>query len=153
MNSFTPADNDLYQTNEEVISSGEICYYNQPVAIVVAETRHLAHFATKLVEVKYRNISKPVIDIQEAKKNNKRVKLVFESIAKDKGNDVAEVIKGSNTMYGQYHFMMELLSCVSKPSEEGLVVHATSQWMDGMQLMISRALKIECNRYKLCIIF
>ncbi|KAJ0176322.1 hypothetical protein K1T71_008496 [Dendrolimus kikuchii] len=145
LNSFMPAEDMINRVNEEVISNGEISYYDQPIAIIVAKTRHLAYFATKLVDVKYSNVKKPVIDVQIAKKDPERVNLLYESNAKIIGNDIHKVIKGNNTIYGQYHYTMESIACVTIPSEDGLEVHATSQWMDGMQLMISRALNIDCN--------
>lgn len=55
-NSFTAPGNFFYIANEEVLNSGNVTYYNQPIAIVVAETRTLAEQATKLVKVKYINV-------------------------------------------------------------------------------------------------
>lgn len=146
-NSFTPPGNFFYVANEEVLSSGNVHYYNQPIAIVVAETRALAEQATKLVKVKYTNVGTPVIDVKEAKKDPKRNTPFLITPAKSKGTDIQKTIKGDNTIYGQYHFMMETLVTVTKPTEEGIEVHASTQWMDGVQMMIGRALKMDRNRY------
>ncbi|XP_012545633.1 LOW QUALITY PROTEIN: uncharacterized protein LOC101738607 [Bombyx mori] len=145
-NSFTPAQTLFYIANEEVFCSSKVEYFNQPIGMIVAETQQIADRAAKLVKAKYANIKKPVIDIKEAKKDPKRNTLFTSMEATDRGTDVVKLIKGSNTIYGQYHFMMENLSCVTKPTEEGLEVHSATQWMDGTQVMISKALNIDCNR-------
>ncbi|XP_075976855.1 uncharacterized protein LOC142977053 [Anticarsia gemmatalis] len=146
LNSFTPSDDPRYRINEEVLCSGEVLFYNQPLALIVANTRAIANKATKLVKVTYTNVAKPVIDVQEAKKDPKRNTTYQTIIAPSRGNDVAKVVKGGNTIYGQYHFTMETLVCLSKPIEEGLAVYTTTQWVGGTHLMISRALKIDQSR-------
>lgn len=42
---------------------------------------------------------------------------------------------------------METLTCVTKPTEEGLFVYCATQWLEGVQLMISRALNMNQNRF------
>lgn len=146
LNSFTPIDDPVYSLNEEVLCSGDVKYYNQPIALIVAETQYTADTATKLVKIKYTNIQNPVIDIKEAIKDPKRNSLYKEVKATDKGCNVEKVITGGNTIYGQQHFSIETLICVTKPIEEGLAVYATSQWVGAMHLMISRALKLDQSR-------
>ncbi|KAL4715707.1 hypothetical protein ACJJTC_006286 [Scirpophaga incertulas] len=145
LNSFTPADALLYSVNEEVLCSGAVKYYNQPLGIVVAESRYLADRAAKLIRVSYKNVSRPVIDIKEAIRDKSRVKQYIAIDATDKGNNVESVIKGMDTIYHQYHFSMETLVCVVTPSEQGLEVHSATQWMDGTQIMIARALNMDLN--------
>ncbi|KAJ8719331.1 hypothetical protein PYW08_011506 [Mythimna loreyi] len=146
LNSFTPADDPLYAINEEVFCSGQVKYFNQPIGLIVADTQDTADKAANLVKVKYANIEKPVIDIKIAKTDSKRNTLYREIKASTKGQDVAKVIKGENTIRGQYHFPMETLISVSKPIEEGLAVYATAQFPAAMQVMISRALKIDQSK-------
>ncbi|XP_075976974.1 xanthine dehydrogenase/oxidase-like isoform X2 [Anticarsia gemmatalis] len=146
INSFTPPDSFLYSANEEVLCSGPVQYYNQPIAIVVAETRHIADRAAKLVTATYKNVKKPVLDVRETQGDSRKSKLYTEVNATEKGDDVTKNVKGMNSIYGQYHFVMETLTCVIKPSDEGLDVYCATQWLEGVQLMISRALKIDQNR-------
>lgn len=62
-----------YIANEDILSSGNVNFYNQPIAIVVAETSYYrTEQATKLIKVKYINVVKPVIDAKEAKIDPKR---------------------------------------------------------------------------------
>lgn len=114
---------------------------------MVAEDQHIADRAAKLFKVKYGNVKKPVLDVKEAKKDSARNTLFFSADATNRGTDIHKVITGNTTFYGQYHFTMETLVTVAKPTEEGLEVHSATQWLDGSQVMISRALGIDQNRY------
>lgn len=146
INSFTPPDSMLYSANEEILCDGKVKYNNQPLGIIVAESRVIADSAAKLVKVKYSGTKKPVIDLKQAKDDTKRLKSFKEDPALNKGFDVEKVVKGVNHIYDQYHMCMETLVCVTRPTEEGVEVHSATQWLDGTQLMISRALKIQENK-------
>lgn len=147
LNSFTPNDYLFYSANEEVLCSGVVEYYNQPLAIVVACTRYIAERAAKLVHVTYKNESTPVVDINDAIKDSNRLGQYASIDATNTGTDVDKTISGHQTIYGQYHFTMETIVCSTAPSEDGLEVHIASQWIDGVQLMISRALNMDANRF------
>ncbi|XP_073945874.1 uncharacterized protein [Choristoneura fumiferana] len=141
-NSFTPVGGFAFLADEELFCNAQVKYNGQVVGIIAAETRHLAEIAAKLVHVKYKNVRKPVIDIKEAKKDPNRTKIAKEINGGSKGKDLFKIIKGQQTIYSQYHLCMETLVCVTKPTEEGMEVHSATQYMDGVQVMISRALKI-----------
>lgn len=99
-----------------------------------------------MVVATYKNTRDPIIDIKEAKNDPSRLTPSGSTDATDRGTDVTKVINGENTIYGQYHFTMENISCVTRPTEEGLEVFVTSQWMDGVQEMISKALNMKHNQ-------
>ncbi|KAJ2948179.1 hypothetical protein O0L34_g9987 [Tuta absoluta] len=148
-NSFTPGSipsYSLYLADEEVLCSGEVKYFNQPLGIIVAETKSIAETAANLVAVKYNNVKKPVLDIKDASQIADRNTLLFSADATQKGDDIEKTIKDDLSVYGQYHFSMETLVCVTKPIEEGLLVFAASQWLDLTHQMISRALNIPQNK-------
>ncbi|XP_075976857.1 uncharacterized protein LOC142977055 [Anticarsia gemmatalis] len=146
LNSFTPADSMLYGANEEILCDGNVKFYHQPIGIIVAETQVLADRAAKLVTVKYSNVRTPVVDIKKAKTDSARNKLFYSIDASNAGSDVHKIITGDNTFYGQYHFTMETMATVAKPTEEGIEVHSATQWLDGTHVMISRALGVEQNK-------
>ncbi|XP_063385553.1 uncharacterized protein LOC134671625 [Cydia fagiglandana] len=147
VNSFTPGlSNLIYQEKEEVFCSGSVKYHGQVIGLVAAETRAIAEYATKLVNVKYSNVKKPVIDVREAIKSPDRNKMVYEQGGANRVTDLFKVIKGTQTIFAQQHFCMETLVSVVKPTEEGLEVHCTTQHMDLVQTMISRALLIPENK-------
>jgi xanthine dehydrogenase molybdopterin-binding subunit B len=66
-------------------------------------------------------------------------------------NDVTHVIKGSFDVGAQYHFTMETQQCVCVPTEDGMDVYPSTQWMDLTQLGIAQALAVPENRCVLCI--
>ncbi|PZC72656.1 hypothetical protein B5X24_HaOG210767 [Helicoverpa armigera] len=146
LNSFTPADSIYFSANEEVLCSGTVKYYHQPLGIVVANSQHIAIRATSLVKVTYNNVKTPVIDIKVAKTDATRSTLVSSIDATSTGTDVYKTMSGSNTFYGQYPFTMETLLCVAKPTEEGIEVHSATQWLDATHVMISRALNMDENK-------
>lgn len=146
LNSFTPAGTTFYVANEEVLCSGAVQYFNQPFGIIVAETQHNADSAAKLVTASYKNTRIPTIDIKVTKNDPTRITLNTQTNATERGTDVFKMIKGENTIYGQYHFAMENIACVTRPTEEGLELFCTTQWMDGVQMMISKALNIDQSR-------
>lgn len=145
-NSFTPGGSTFFLVNEEVLASTKVQYHNQPIGIIVAETQHIANEAAKLVTATYTNVMTPVTDIKIAKTDPNRSTLLIAKPATEKGTDVVKTIKGQGTIYGQLHFMMENMSCVARPTEEGLECHVTSQWMDGCQLMIAKALNMDASK-------
>ncbi|XP_045773786.1 xanthine dehydrogenase 1-like [Maniola jurtina] len=144
-NSFTPAPSIFGQKNEELLCSGEVKYFNQPLGIIVAESQSIAQKAASLVHVTYTITGKPVVDIKIAKNDPAKVTLLNSIVATKTGTDITKVIKGENTIYGQYHFSMETLVCVTHPIEEGLRVYSASQWIDAAQQMLKRVLKINQN--------
>ncbi|GBP49386.1 Xanthine dehydrogenase [Eumeta japonica] len=135
---------------EEVLCDGVVKHYDQPLGIIVAETETLANRASKLVEVAYKNTNqKAVYTIKDAKTEPGRVTLLFEFPAFGRGLNVRKVIKGTNNIFGQYHFTMEPQTCVSIPSEDGIKVYVATQWMDSCQMSIAEVLSIEENRINL----
>ncbi|CAK1542876.1 unnamed protein product [Leptosia nina] len=145
-NTFTPAGTTFYTANEELLCEKEVKFYNQPLGIIVAQTQKIAERAATLVEVTYSKIRKPVLDIKVTKHDPKRIKLFSSSKATRTGDDVAKVIKGEMSAYTQYHFCMETLVCVSHPTEEGIKLYSATQWIDVVQRMVSRVLKIQQNK-------
>lgn len=141
-----PGDLPFNTTNEELFCTGKVKYYSQVIGVIVAEKRHIAEASAKLVHVKYANVKTPVLDIKVAKNIQDRNTLLTTIDASDKGTDVFKVIKGGDAIYGHYHMCMETLVTVARPTEEGIEVHASTQWINGVQVAISRALKMPENK-------
>lgn len=99
-----------------------------------------------MVKIIYSDVRKPIVDIKIAKRDPRRVFLFATMPATEAGKEVVKIIKGENTIYGQYPFTMETLVCVTKPTEEGLEVNAATQWLDIVHEMVSRVLNIKQNR-------
>ncbi|KAJ8719323.1 hypothetical protein PYW08_011498 [Mythimna loreyi] len=146
INSYTPPDSIIYTTNEEVLASTSVNYFNQAIGIIVAKDRHIADRAAKLVKATYTNIKDPVLELKDVIHDQARTSPFIALDATDTGTDVTKVINGMNSIKGQYTFMLETLTTVVRPSDDGFDVYSASQWMEGVQLMISRALGIDQNR-------
>nr|XP_034832960.1 xanthine dehydrogenase/oxidase-like [Maniola hyperantus] len=146
LNSFTSPDVTDFTADEEILCSGEVKYYNQPIGIIVADTYYLANRATLMVKVTYSDVRKPLVDIR-VNKNNSQKTTFFSSVpATRTGNEVVKIIKGNRTILWQYHFCFETMMCVSLPTEEGLKVFPTSQYIDADQVQTARCLNIEESR-------
>lgn len=146
VNTFTARRDRELISDEELFCNGLVKYNGQVIGVVVAETYHIAVKAAKLVQVKYNNTKKPVIDIKEAKIDANRTTIAGEKPGGAQGDDVFKIIKGDVTIYQQTHFCMETLMCVTKPTEEGLEVHCTTQYLDAVQAVISRVLQMPENK-------
>ena len=46
----------------------------------------------------------------------------------------------------QYHHYMETQQCVCVPSEDGMDVYSSSQWIDTAQIAVSQCLKVPQHR-------
>ncbi|XP_063828756.1 uncharacterized protein LOC135078111 [Ostrinia nubilalis] len=145
-NSFQLLGEIVFVKGEEVFCSKEIKYYNQPLGIIVAETTALAERAAKKVKVTYTNVRKPLIDIKEAKEDKSRYNLFLPLPNIGRGLLNHKEFKSNYTIYGQYHFPMETIVSISRPSEDGLAVYSSSQWMDAVQYTTAKALNIDHNR-------
>ena len=145
-NSFINPVNIFFPLNEEILCDKEVKYYNQPLGIIVAESQKIAEKGASLVKVTYSNMKRPVVDLKVNKNDPSKVTVLQAIPATRTGADVEKVIKGENTIYGQYNFCMETLVCVTHPTEEGLKVYAATQYMDTVHQVVSRMLKLDQNR-------
>lgn len=121
-------------------------YYSQPIGIIVAESEILAQKAAKLVKVTYTNVRKPILTIKEAKKDLTRCLILLAIPATSTGLNIRKKISGSASILSQFHYTMETQVCVTYPSDDGLEVLPSTQWMDNIQTAVSKALKIEQSR-------
>ncbi|CAG4933315.1 unnamed protein product [Parnassius apollo] len=143
---------DFIDTSKALKEPGVIAFYSAKDVpglnsfTPAAETQQIADRAAKLVVASYSNIRKPILDVREAKNEPNRISLYSSKVATKRGLDVAKVINGSMAIYQQYHFCMETLTSIGVPIEEGLEVHAATQYTEGIQIMTSRALNIDENR-------
>lgn len=133
---------------EEIFAEKTIKYYDQPIGVIVAETEKLANQAALLVQVKYKiDPTGPLLTINEIrKKEPERVSLYIIIPARDRGVNVERVIKGSDNIFAQYHYPMETLACVTRPSETGLDVFASTQYTNSLQVAVSETINMEQNR-------
>ncbi|XP_059045056.1 uncharacterized protein LOC131840881 [Achroia grisella] len=133
---------------EEIFPEKEIKYYDQAIGVIVAETEKLANRAALLVRTKYKvHKRKPILSISDVQQRDpSRIVLFLVIPARGRGLNVQKVIKGSQDIFCQYHYSMETISCISIPSEDGIDLYASTQYLDSVQVSVAEALNIQQNR-------
>ncbi|XP_037970324.2 xanthine dehydrogenase 1 [Plutella xylostella] len=133
---------------EEILADKTVKYYDQAIGLIVAESEAVAQRAALLVQVKYKTEKKPPLLLinQVRSEDPSRVSVFFVLPARDRGTDVQRVIKNQTNIFSQYHFTMETISCVARPSDDGIEVIPSSHYPDNSQCVVSEALNIPQNR-------
>ncbi|XP_068627552.1 uncharacterized protein [Battus philenor] len=147
-NCFTPLEVPWQEAEEEVLASKKVLYHGQPVGLVVAASRKLALQAARYVKVTYKNVRTPVLTIADAlvaPDKDKRIRKDATVKATDRGTNTTHVIRGEYMVPDQYHYTMELQSCVAKPTSRGLMLRSATQWMDLVQVAVARMLEMPLN--------
>ncbi|KAG8327493.1 hypothetical protein J6590_017924 [Homalodisca vitripennis] len=142
-NTFTPRPQFFFPDNELVFADKEILFAGQQVGIIVAKTQELADLAAELVLIHCKDKKRPVLDVREAVKNQDTSR-IFLSFTKPPipTPAVYKIVKGDFKMESQYHFMMETLTCVTYPAEDGgLDIYCATQW----QQQVQETVALLCN--------
>ncbi|CAG5133766.1 unnamed protein product, partial [Candidula unifasciata] len=146
VNNWRPKGNS--DTVEELLSTGTIHFAGQPIGIIVADIETTAQTAASLVQVTYKNIQPPIVDIQVAIKN----KRFFPNppppfVTGDPTGAIAaspHKISGNIGCGSQYHFHLESQTTICAPNGVGgMNVKATTQWIDGVLETVSQVLGLQ----------
>lgn len=147
INSFVSTD--FNYELEQLFIEDKVLYHDQPLGIIVANTKTNALRASKRVKVTY-SIEKEnnlVISISDALRRKDcadRIHLQKKSSVEELINNKKADIKRTGTfeMDSQYHFTLESQTCIAIPFENGLKIFSTTQWIDHTQTAISRLLNV-----------
>uniref|UniRef100_A0A1I8P4W1 Indole-3-acetaldehyde oxidase n=1 Tax=Stomoxys calcitrans TaxID=35570 RepID=A0A1I8P4W1_STOCA len=155
-------DNMYFMENEELFLEGEVKYYGQPVGIIVAESNALANKAAEMVELTYEGGSaviyptmKDVLNGGPANRIRHQIKSpAFEAGTSKQAKDISPdqfdvAAKGGLDMGLQYHFFMEPHTTVALPTEGGVLLYVSTQWMDFSQYAVSKLLGLRYNEVQL----
>lgn len=146
INSFVSTDYN-YEL-EQLFVEGKVNYHNQPLGIIVANTKTNALRASKRVAVTYSKLRKDniIIEIEDAleSKEPDRIRLFkVPSIDNLDNSKKGDIIKsGVFRMGSQYHYTLESQTCIAIPFENGLKIFSTTQWIDHTQTAVSKLLNI-----------
>lgn len=130
--------------DEKVFCDTDVEYAGQPVGLVVAESHELAQEAAKLVEIKYKDIKKPIITIDDAIEQKS-----FHAPKPDfiLGNPQSAIEAAPHKLNGeinldgsQFQFYLEGICATSEPTEDGFKVECTTQWVESVIQAIKNVL-------------
>lgn len=136
--------------SEEIFSTGKIEFAGQPIGMILAESQVLADKAAEKVVVKYKDIKKPILTLQESIDANATLPFMMGG-EKKIGDPDGAMAKATHTVSGeifmgtQYHFFMETVSALCVPTEEGMEVYITTQGADPNQCSIAGILNKPLN--------
>ncbi|XP_041042508.1 xanthine dehydrogenase-like isoform X2 [Carcharodon carcharias] len=141
-NTFVPPPMEV----EEILSSGPVLYAGQPIALCVADSQHHALQMVGEVKVTYKDQKPPIVTLDEAiEKKSFYPPPAKEILVGDPTGAISVSpckIEGELRVGEQYHFHMETQICRCVPTEDGLDVQASSQWLDFAQQAIAGAIGI-----------
>lgn len=146
-----PVNVPLVIETEEILCSSKVKFYGQPVGIIVADREKTANKAAGFVKIKYSSINtkKPLLNIDDVLKSPEKDQRVVNNKTvqpTDTGSDVRCVVHGELGMETQYHYTMEVQTCVVKPTEDGIEVYSSTQWLDLTNVAIAQCIKVPVNR-------
>uniref|UniRef100_A0A2A4JYR8 Indole-3-acetaldehyde oxidase n=2 Tax=Heliothis virescens TaxID=7102 RepID=A0A2A4JYR8_HELVI len=148
-NVFTPSNIPYMSDKEEILCEKKVKFYGQPAGIIVADREKTANKAAQLVKIKYSSTkSTPLLSINqvlESPEKTKRVRADQTIEPTDVGHDVKTVIFGEMKLEEQYHYYMEPQTCVAKPTEDGMEVFSSTQWLDLVNVAVAQTLKVPVN--------
>ncbi|MFT9063340.1 MAG: xanthine dehydrogenase molybdopterin binding subunit [Acetobacter persici] len=135
--------------DEPLLAEGEVCFYGQPVFVVVAETRGVARRAAKLAKIEYED-RPAVLNIAQAR--DAGGELVWRPLVMSRGDVEAGLaaaprrLSGQVTIGGQEHFYLEGQAALAQPGEEGeMRVWSSTQHPTETQHMVAHCLHVPSN--------
>ena len=136
--------------NETLFAFDQIDYADQPIGLVVAHTYDQAVNAVTMVNVKYKELKNPILTIQDAIAANS----FFPPPDDFKYGDAETAIKnaprkisGNVSLGAQFHFHLENHVAISEPTEDGIEVNSSTQFIDLVQKIVAQVLNIKSSHF------
>ncbi|XP_013100957.2 uncharacterized protein LOC106082773 [Stomoxys calcitrans] len=140
---------------EELFTSGLVRFYNQPLGMIVAQSRDIAERAITRVKVYYTHddassIMPTMADVLENKCLDRISTVLKSNVSEIKLSASADFeVNGIFEMGLQYHFAMEPQTCVVIPAEQSLEVYSSTQWHNHTQACIAKMLQLRAAQVQL----
>ena len=171
-NNFMPLGLLFVSVEEEIFCSNQVKFNGQPVGVIVADSINLASYAADFVEIIYedqgtryfkdydifklklnflekQSITLPTLkEVLNSTNDESNRIFVNESFGNAEENDKLNLkhkISGHLELGGQYHFHLETQTCIAVPTEDGLDVFSSTQWIEPTQVAIAECLKMPNN--------
>ena len=124
-------------------------YYNQPIAIIVADTKKNAQNASDLIEIDVKEL-KPIITAREAFQQNSFIQQSRKMIKGDVDviwNKCKIIVEDQIECSAQEHFYLETQSTLVIPKDDGgIKIYTSSQNPTAIQKDISEVIKLPMNK-------
>ena len=123
---------------EKLFATHHIHYAGQAVGLIIATTSDIAHRAARMVQITYKDVKKPLLNIKDVIKSEELGRISSESVGdpiivgdvESEFRVGADVVSGEFQIGSQYHFHLETQTCIVTPEEDGVSVISTTQYMD-----------------------
>ncbi|KAK3879999.1 hypothetical protein Pcinc_015481 [Petrolisthes cinctipes] len=116
-------------------------YHGQPLGLILATDRGAAYAGRAAVQVTYGDIQTPVLTIDQALQNPLPPGQPDPIVMGDVQAGFAastHIIEGAMRRDGQFHFHMETQTTLAYPTDTGLDVFCSTQWLSEAQRSISK---------------
>ncbi|CAL8080401.1 unnamed protein product [Orchesella dallaii] len=136
--------------DEEIFASEYVHTQGQTLGIIVASDPMTAEKASKLVEMKFEELT-PILTIEDAvaKESFYAIRNVRAGNIEEAFKNADVILEGEIRMGGQEHFYMEPQTCTATPKEDQEIdILIAAQGIDYIQRHVAKALKIPANRVK-----
>ncbi|XP_062519686.1 xanthine dehydrogenase/oxidase-like [Corticium candelabrum] len=136
---------------EMLFTDDYIGFAGQSVGLIVADTQAHADMAARAVRVTQSPLSAPILTIQDAIAANSLFPDILAPLISGEGDPMdalkasKHVISGEISCGYQYHFHMETQRCLTVPTDSGLDVYSSTQWMDYCQESVAQVLGVKKN--------
>lgn len=136
-------------TYEILFADDHIDYVGQPIGLVVASSVEQAKSAVKMIDIKYKEIKQPILTVQDAIRANSFFPSPPDFIYGNADEAIANSpnkVSGNLSLGAQFHFHLENHVAIASPTEDGIEITASTQYLDLVQKVVSLALGIKSSR-------
>ncbi|XP_055380079.1 uncharacterized protein LOC129611138 [Condylostylus longicornis] len=126
-------------------------YYDQPVGILVGSDPFSLKKAVKLVKLTYEKVhpvtKSPIFSLNDIKQKSDLTKRTVSSVTHKTSNSLKDCVhkkqvKSNFSINGQYHFTMEPQTVVCKPTENGITLYCSNQFIDLHHIVLEKFLNM-----------
>ncbi|MEZ5007017.1 MAG: molybdopterin cofactor-binding domain-containing protein [Chitinophagales bacterium] len=141
--------------DEELFAEKEVHFQGQPIALIVAESDHIAYQARKLIEIDIEEHT-PIVDPREAQQKGQ---LIFPprtfklGDTKNSWAQCAHVFEGKADSNGQEHLYIEAQGAYAVPLENGNIkISSSTQGPTAVQRTTARVLGVGMHRIEVDVV-
>ncbi|MCP4460995.1 MAG: molybdopterin-dependent oxidoreductase [Cytophagales bacterium] len=141
--------------DEELFAEEDVHFQGQPIALILAESEHIAFQARKLIEIKITE-KEAIVDPREARKKNQ---LIFPPRTFSLGNtdsawsQCAHIFEGQADTNGQEHLYIEMQGAYASPLENGNIrVSSSTQGPTAVQRTIAKVLGMGMHKIEVDVV-